>query len=68
MNIIFRWFFAVEGAGAGVVLKNDKGHDMVFSFKLDFQRMNNTTEYEAYLIGLAMAKEAGVQRLKTIGD
>ncbi|GLU12423.1 hypothetical protein SLE2022_291060 [Rubroshorea leprosula] len=60
----------VEGAGAGasVVLRDEKGHDIVFSFKLDFQCTNNTAEYEAYLIGLTMAQEAGVQCLKIVGD
>ncbi|GKV48243.1 hypothetical protein SLEP1_g55069 [Rubroshorea leprosula] len=55
-------------AGTSVVLKDDKGHDAVFSFKLEFQCTNNMAEYEAYLIGLAMAKEAGVQLLKIIGN
>ncbi|GLU12621.1 hypothetical protein SLE2022_292850 [Rubroshorea leprosula] len=55
-------------AWVGVVLRNDKGHDTVFLFKLDFQCTNNTIEYEAYLIGLTMAKEASVQHLKIIGD
>ncbi|GLU16922.1 hypothetical protein SLE2022_333270 [Rubroshorea leprosula] len=58
----------VEEVGASIVLRDDKGHDTVFSLKLDFQCTNNTAEYEAYLIGLAMAKEAGVQCLKIIGD
>ncbi|GKV13633.1 hypothetical protein SLEP1_g24621 [Rubroshorea leprosula] len=30
----------IEGARAGVVLRNDKGHDMVFSLKLDFSARN----------------------------
>ncbi|GKV43110.1 hypothetical protein SLEP1_g50444 [Rubroshorea leprosula] len=67
-TLYFNGSSTTEEAGAGVVLKNDKGHDIVFSFKLDFQWMNNTAKYKAYLIGLAMAKEAGVQHLKIIGD
>ncbi|GKU96174.1 hypothetical protein SLEP1_g9441 [Rubroshorea leprosula] len=51
---------SLSGAEAGVVLRDDKGHDMVFSFKLDFQCTNNIAKYEAYLIGLAMTKEADV--------
>ncbi|GKV15299.1 hypothetical protein SLEP1_g26095 [Rubroshorea leprosula] len=55
-------------AKAGVVLKDDNGHDIVLSFKLDFQCTNNTVEYKAYLISLIMVKKAGVQRFKIIGD
>ncbi|GLT96563.1 hypothetical protein SLE2022_141750 [Rubroshorea leprosula] len=68
LTLYFDGSSTVEGARAGVVLRDDKGHDTVFSFKLDFQCMNNTAEYKAYLIGLAMAKEAGMQHLKIIGD
>ncbi|GKV03858.1 hypothetical protein SLEP1_g16100 [Rubroshorea leprosula] len=32
------------GVGAGVVLRDDTSHDMVFSFKLDFQCINNTAD------------------------
>ncbi|GKV36284.1 hypothetical protein SLEP1_g44433 [Rubroshorea leprosula] len=67
-TLCFDGFSTAKKAGAGVVLRDEKHHDVVFSFKLDFQCTNNTTEYEAYLIGLALAKEAGVQHLKVIGD
>ena len=34
------------------------------SFKLDFTCTNNTTEYEAYLTGLVVAREMGIKCLK----
>ena len=38
------------------------------SFKLNFPCTNNTAEYEAYLMGLAIANEMGIKRLRMIGD
>ena len=38
------------------------------SFKLDFPCTNNTAEYEAYLTGLAIAREMRMKQLKVIGD
>lgn len=61
MDITFDGSFRVEMVGAGFVLRNDKGHDMVFSFKLDFLYTNNITEYESSLISLITTKEASVQ-------
>ena len=38
------------------------------SFKLDFSCTNNRVEYEAYLTGLAVAREMGIKHLRVIGD
>ena len=38
------------------------------SFKLDFPCTNNMAEYEAYLTGLAVAREMGIKHLQVIGD
>ena len=38
------------------------------SFKLNFPCTNNTTEYEAYLTGLTVAREMGIKHLRVIGD
>ena len=54
--------------GVGIVLYHKKDKVVVLSFKLEFPCSNNTTEYEAYLIGLATALEMGVKHLKVIGD
>ena len=54
--------------GVGIVLYHKEDKVVVLSFKLEFPCSNNTTEYEAYLIGLATALEMGVKHLKVIGD
>ena len=54
--------------GVGIVLYHKKDKVVVLSFKLEFPCSNNTTEYEAYLTGLATALEMGVKHLKVIGD
>ena len=41
---------------------------VALSFKLEFPCSNNTTEYEAYLTGLATALEMGVNHLRVLGD
>ena len=38
------------------------------SFKLNFPCTNNTAKYEAYLTGLAVAREMGIKHLRVIGD
>ena len=48
----------------GVVLYHEKDKAVALSFKLEFPCSNNTVEYEAYLIGLAMALKMGVKHLK----
>lgn len=38
------------------------------AYKLSFDTTNNTTEYEALLLGLEFAKEKGIQKLQVTGD
>ena len=54
--------------GVGIVLYHKEDKVVVLSFKLEFPCLNNTTEYEAHLTGLATALEMGVKHLKVIGD
>ncbi|KAH9320393.1 hypothetical protein KI387_044493, partial [Taxus chinensis] len=56
------------GSGAGVVLTSLEGNIHPFSFKLYFENMNNTAEYEALILGLSMEKEMGVKNLCARGD
>ena len=56
------------GGGAGIVLINGENEALSTSFKLDFLCSNNAMEYEAYLTGLAIAREMGIKRLKVRGD
>jgi ribonuclease HI len=55
-------------AGAGIVLYKDDGEVVTKSFKFDFPCSNNAAEYEAYLVGLAIAYEMGIKHLQVIGD
>ncbi|XP_026416267.1 uncharacterized protein LOC113311678 [Papaver somniferum] len=54
--------------GAGVVLVSPNGEVFSHSFKMDFQCTHNSAEYEAFLIRLSIAKQAGVTRLGIRGD
>ena len=54
--------------GAGIVLSKNTGETVGMSFKLDFPCTNNMAEYEAYLMGLAVAHEMGIKYLRVIGD
>ncbi|XP_026450519.1 uncharacterized protein LOC113350590 [Papaver somniferum] len=54
--------------GAGVVLVSPTGEVFSHSFKLYFQCTNNSAEYEAFLIGLSISKQAGATRLEIRGD
>ena len=69
-----QWIMKFDGSstaylgGVGIVLYHKKDKVVVLSFKLEFPCSNNTTEYEAYLTGLATALEMGVKHLKVIGD
>ncbi|XP_030939641.1 uncharacterized protein LOC115964480 [Quercus lobata] len=69
-----QWVMKFEGSstthsgGVGVVLYHEEDKAVTLSFKLEFPCSNNTTEYEAYLTGLAMALEIGVKHLRVLGD
>ncbi|XP_026416431.1 uncharacterized protein LOC113311847 [Papaver somniferum] len=54
--------------GAGVVLVSPIGEVFSHSFNLDFHCTNNSAEYEAFLIGLSLAKQARDTRLEIRGD
>ena len=54
--------------GIGVVLSCEDGDIMPLSFKFDFLYLNNAAEYEAYLIGLAIALSMGIKHMRVLGD
>ena len=54
--------------GARIVLSKSTEETVSMSFKLDFPCTNNMAEYEVYLMGLAVAREIGIKRLRVIGD
>ena len=50
-----------EGAGADIVLVSPGGEVIYLMYKLEFVTTNNTTEYEALILGLRAAKDLGIQ-------
>ncbi len=57
-----------EGSGAGVLLISPSGKKSSFSYKLTFENINNTDEYEALLLGLEEAKSMKISSLEVFGD
>jgi len=49
------------GSGVGVVLMSPDGYSFPYGYKLEFENTNNTTKYEALLLGLTLAKERGIK-------
>ena len=70
----FVWTLKFDGsstttsAEAGIVLYKDDEKVVTKSFKFDFSCSNNAAEYEAYLVGLAIAYEMRIKHLRVIGD
>ncbi|KAL0286846.1 UNVERIFIED_CONTAM: Retrovirus-related Pol polyprotein from transposon opus [Sesamum angustifolium] len=52
-----------QGSGAGVVITSPQEEDMEFAIKFDFKASNNETEYEALVLGMRMALDAGALHL-----
>ncbi|XP_017412828.1 uncharacterized protein LOC108324391 [Vigna angularis] len=66
-----RWLLNVDGSsdkrgggGAGIVLEGPNGLVVEQAITFWFQASNNQSEYEALIVGLALAKELTVARLK----
>ena len=57
-----------SGSGAGVVLISPTSQTFPSSYKLVFENINNTTKYEALLLGIKEAKKKHVKVLKAKGD
>ena len=57
-----------EGAGAGILLISPGGESVSLMYKLEFVTTNNTTEYEALLLGLKDAKYMGIKQIYVYGD
>jgi len=53
---------------SGVVLISPKKENITQSCKLDFEVTNNVVEYEAFLLGLQLAKSLKVQNLSVFTD
>ena len=57
-----------EGAGACILLISPSGELVSLLYKLEFVTTNNTTEYEALLLGLKAAKYIGIQQIYVYGN
>ncbi|KAL0433990.1 UNVERIFIED_CONTAM: Ribonuclease HI [Sesamum latifolium] len=57
-----------QGSGAGIVVTSPQGEDLEFAIKFGFKASNNETEYEALVIGMRMAHEAGARYLLAYSD
>ncbi|CAL8993069.1 unnamed protein product [Prunus brigantina] len=62
-TLYFNGSSTLKGRGAGVVLINPKGQSTTLSFKLNFPCTNNTAEYEAFIMGMSIAREMVAERL-----
>ncbi|KAL0301502.1 UNVERIFIED_CONTAM: hypothetical protein Sradi_6427000 [Sesamum radiatum] len=57
-----------QGSGAGVIITSTQGEDMEFAIELDFMASNNEAEYEALVLGMKMAQDAGASHLLAYSD
>ena len=54
-----------NGFGVGSLLVSPEEAHTLISIKLDFEVINNTAEYEAYIIKLKVALDLGVKSMGT---
>ncbi|KAL2230935.1 UNVERIFIED_CONTAM: hypothetical protein Sindi_1687900 [Sesamum indicum] len=52
-----------QGSDAGIVLTTPQGEDSEFAVKFRFKASNNEAKYEALMIGLRMAHDAGARHV-----
>ncbi|XP_073099648.1 uncharacterized protein [Elaeis guineensis] len=57
-----------QGSGAGLILTNFEGLVIEYALRFNFKVLNNQAEYEAFLIGLKIAKELEIYSLKVFTD
>ncbi|KAL0455203.1 UNVERIFIED_CONTAM: hypothetical protein Slati_0859500 [Sesamum latifolium] len=55
-----------QGSGASIVITSPQGEDLEFTIKFDYKASNNEAEYEALVIGMRMAHEAGASTFSHI--
>ncbi|KAL0319860.1 UNVERIFIED_CONTAM: hypothetical protein Sradi_5247500 [Sesamum radiatum] len=58
----------IKGSGAAIVITTPQGEDLEFAIKFGFKASNNEAEYEALVIGMRMAHEAGARHLLPYSD
>jgi hypothetical protein len=57
-----------EGSESGCILIDLKGKKNLLSFRLEFECINNTTEYESLVQGLKKAIDLDIKELNVFGD
>ncbi|GAU28915.1 hypothetical protein TSUD_59270, partial [Trifolium subterraneum] len=57
-----------QGSGAGIILENGDGVLIEVSLGHSFPTTNNQAEYEAFLAGLRLAEDMGVEEIKIFTD
>jgi ribonuclease HI len=57
-----------EGYGVGIVLISPSKEVVSFSYKLEFEKTNNITEYEALVLGLKASKDMAIEKLAVFID
>ncbi|KAL2238352.1 UNVERIFIED_CONTAM: Transposon Ty3-G Gag-Pol polyprotein [Sesamum indicum] len=68
------WMLHVDGSsnasngGAGILIQGPKGIEIEVAARLSFQATNNEAEYEALILGLELAHEAGARNLEVYTD
>ncbi|KAL0451467.1 UNVERIFIED_CONTAM: Retrovirus-related Pol polyprotein from transposon gypsy [Sesamum latifolium] len=68
------WLLHVDGSsnasngGAGVLLQGPDGVEIEVAARLSFPATNNEAEYEALVLGLQLASEAGIKELNVCTD
>ncbi|KAL0444282.1 UNVERIFIED_CONTAM: hypothetical protein Slati_2150900 [Sesamum latifolium] len=58
----------IQGSGTDIVITSPQGEDLEFAIKFGFKASNNEAEYEALVIGMRMAHEAGARDLLAYSD
>ncbi|KAL0462747.1 UNVERIFIED_CONTAM: hypothetical protein Slati_0162300 [Sesamum latifolium] len=58
----------LAGSGAGAILTSLEGDGLEYDLLFDFKTSNNKAEYEALIVGIRMALDAGARNLITYSD
>jgi len=62
VDYVFRWVVKVYGNGIGVIILSPDKKQYPILIKLQFEYTNNTTEYEACILGLEAALEMKIKK------
>ncbi|GJV77430.1 reverse transcriptase domain-containing protein [Tanacetum coccineum] len=57
-----------DGSGAGLMLIDPEGKEYTYALRLEFETMNNESEYEALLAGLRIAQEMEIVNMAIFVD